>query len=800
MRRAVLLLAAAAVWAQAPSPVSVSPASGSGSPQTFQFVFSDPNGYADIQWTQMLMNSTLNGANACYMYYWRPSNVIYLSTDAGGGNWVGSAALGSPGTLENSQCILNLQASSYSNSGNNLTVNVALTFKSAFAGARNWYGVVGDAGGLQSNWVTLGSWTVPAGNQAPSPVSVSPSSGSGYMQAFQFVFTDPNGYADIQWTQMLMNSTLDAANACYLYYWRPTNVIYLSTDAGGGNWVGSGALGPTAQPPTLENSRCILNLQASSYSNSGINLTVNLSFTFKAAFVGARTWYGLVGDAGGLQSNWMQLGSWTVTAPPGGPTITTSSPLPPWTVGSPYSVTFQATGGAPPYSWSFAPGSSAPPGLNLSGAVLSGTPTTANTFNFTIRVTGGGTTDKTFSLIINPALNITTSSPLPSWTVGRPYSVAFTRSGGTSPFTWSLAPGSPALPPVLTISGAGVLDGTPSTAGGYSFAIRVSDGANTSYDKTFGLTLNPPVQIDTSATLPAGAPGVLYTQTLSASDGTPPYSWSQVGGSLPPGINLSSSGVLNGTPTTTGQYSFTARVTDSPGDTEDRIFYLTITSQLTITTSPTLPNGTAGVPYSGGFSAVGGNPPYTWSVVAGSLPVGLTLNFPDGRVDRYHCRSGNLCVYDSGDGQLLGHGDEAVHLDHGLSRIRARRPEDLPDSDHVLHLYAPDRNLHGFSGDLDQSLQRDRHRRGDPRANGFGPGSGIPREWSRFRLHDEDRRRNRANWYHDSEPHVLRKQQHEPGRIRDEPQLSCRCMPSGAHDADELRQHKERPQRPTKMR
>jgi len=82
-------------------------------------------------------------------------------------------------------------------------------------------------------------------------------------------------------------------------------------------------------------------------------------------------------------------------------TITTTSPLTEGTVGTAYNQTFAATGGTPPYSWLVTVGTP-PAGLTLSGAgVLSGTPTTAGTSNFTVQVTGGASSTSAFVLTIN---------------------------------------------------------------------------------------------------------------------------------------------------------------------------------------------------------------------------------------------------------------------------------------------------------------------------------------------------------------------------------------------------------------
>jgi len=79
----------------------------------------------------------------------------------GGGTFVGSgASLGVPGTLTNSQCTLNAGASSVSGSGSNLTVNLALTLKPAFAGGKSTFAGVINNVNVFSGWQAMGSWTV----------------------------------------------------------------------------------------------------------------------------------------------------------------------------------------------------------------------------------------------------------------------------------------------------------------------------------------------------------------------------------------------------------------------------------------------------------------------------------------------------------------------------------------------------------------------------------------------------------------------------------------------------------------
>jgi Putative Ig domain len=136
------------------------------------------------------------------------------------------------------------------------------------------------------------------------------------------------------------------------------------------------------------------------------------------------------------------------------------------------------------------------------------------------------------------------------------------------------------------------------------------------------------------------------SQTLTASGGAPPYSWSLASGSLPAGLSLSSGGIVSGTPTAAGSFNFTVRVTDTSvaQQTAQKDFSLTIVSvgsPLSITTSSPLPSGIVGTRYSQDIQASGGTPPYRWSIRSGALPQGLTLSL-DGVLSGTPTTAGSL--------------------------------------------------------------------------------------------------------------------------------------------------------------
>lgn len=304
--------------------------------------------------------------------------------------------------------------------------------------------------------------------------------------------------------------------------------------------------------------------------------------------------------------------------------ITTAS-LPPATTGQAYSATLTASGGQGNYSWSIAAGA-LPGGLSLSqSGLISGTPSGAGTFEFVLRVTdsSGGYTFRSFILSPRQGLSIETGSELPPASLGVQYVQTLTASGGSSPYQWSLIGG--ALPPGVSLTAQGLLSGTPTAAGTYSFQIQVSDSAGLTASRAFSLVVSAGLVISTNTQLPSAVPNVAYSQTLTAAGGTGPYQWAVTGGALPPGMSLSTGGVLSGTPSSAGTFTFQVTVTDSTGASAVRQFTLVVSNDLTLLSPRTLPRAFTGQPYSFTFTAAGGTAPYTWAVTVGALPAGLQL-------------------------------------------------------------------------------------------------------------------------------------------------------------------------------
>ena len=321
--------------------------------------------------------------------------------------------------------------------------------------------------------------------------------------------------------------------------------------------------------------------------------------------------------------------------PPATLTITTTS-VPNGVQGVPYSTTITATGGTLPYTWSVFSGS-LPTGLtlNASAGTISGTPTTVQTSSATIEVTDSSspkqTAKKAFTFKIVAPLSITTAS-LPNGTVNKSYSATVSATGGTTPYTWSVASGS--LPTGLTLGpGSGLISGIPLASGTFTFTIKVTDHSSPQLTatKSFTIVIQGALTIVTTS-LPGGIVGVKYLQVVVAAGGTPPYKWSIASGSLPQGLSLNAStGTISGTPTKVQNAGFTLKVTDSstPPLTAQEPLTISISAGVTIT-SGSPPEGTIGAQYSFTFTATGGTPPYTWSISSGSLPNGIKLTASTG--------------------------------------------------------------------------------------------------------------------------------------------------------------------------
>ncbi len=316
--------------------------------------------------------------------------------------------------------------------------------------------------------------------------------------------------------------------------------------------------------------------------------------------------------------------------------------LPAATVGAGYNASVTASGGNGNYSYTVLSGA-LPGGLNMDSAGnITGTPTAPGSYNFTVQATdtSPNTGTRNYTINVGTANSLTLApTTLPNGTQGTGYTQTVTATGATGAVSFALLSGS--LPAGLSIGSGGVISGTPSAGGSSTFTIGATDSAGNTGSQLYTVNIGTSVLTVTPPTLPAGTRNVAYSQNVGATGGTGPYTFTISGGALPAGVTMNSAGLISGTPTAAGPVSFTVRALDTLGNVGTRLYSFNV-GTVTLTVNPaTLPDAVFGRAYSQTIVASGGTAPYTYSIAAGALPSGLTLNAATGVISGTANATGN---------------------------------------------------------------------------------------------------------------------------------------------------------------
>ena len=317
--------------------------------------------------------------------------------------------------------------------------------------------------------------------------------------------------------------------------------------------------------------------------------------------------------------------------------------MPQGVVDQTYSKTLGGTGGcgpALPYQYTILNGA-LPSGLSLSSSgEISGKPTSAGTFSFWVELSDENPptqswcipakAQREFSITVIPRVLINDQVPPPG-TVGAPYSMQLVAvmksapdatSNPSSPLTWTIQSGQ--LPPGLALSSDGMISGSPTTAGQFTFTLLAALVDGRSDTKTQTITVRDAVKASGEA--PARSEvSVPYTAKLTATGGTGTFTWALGGGSLPEGVTLSPTGDIAGTPTESGRFAFSAKVTDSEQRTATIDGVVDVAPKLAVQTK-LLRVGKVGKRYRARLVATGGVVPKIWKVTQGPFPRGIRLD------------------------------------------------------------------------------------------------------------------------------------------------------------------------------
>jgi hypothetical protein len=310
-------------------------------------------------------------------------------------------------------------------------------------------------------------------------------------------------------------------------------------------------------------------------------------------------------------------------------------------VGQPYTLQLRALFGCDLYWWEFTNGG-LPAGLSMNtSGLITGTPTATGETVPWVRVhdllpsqggnswcAGDNKSERQFVFDVVPGLSIQQQS-VPGGTINQPYSQQLTALsvtninpvvGSPAQATWSIKSGS--LPAGITLSSSGLLSGTPTAEGSYTFVVKADGGGSSTDTETETLTIRQPITLTSQLNAATKAEvGVAFSAAQSATGGQGTFTWTITKGALPTGLTLAADGSVTGRPAIPGRYAFTLTATDGEARAKSIDVTLVVASKLAFKTLKLKP-AKSGVAYRAKIATTGGVAPTTWSL-AGKLPKGV---------------------------------------------------------------------------------------------------------------------------------------------------------------------------------
>ena len=300
-----------------------------------------------------------------------------------------------------------------------------------------------------------------------------------------------------------------------------------------------------------------------------------------------------------------------------------------------------------------------PPGLSVSDeGLISGTPTQAGKYEFFLTVTydkfpacAKVPSDDSFIININaakPSLTVTTPS-LPDASINQPYTAPALTATGDTVNSWTLAGGT--LPPGVTLAPNGVISGTPTQSGTFSFTVQ-ANGNGTSATRPLSIFVLAPLELQsltgkkppTAGWTSKKAVNAPLVTGVKAVGGRGPYTFSSTG-ALPPGVTLNTAtGAITGAATTAGRYDSTINVTDAAGGKASVAWRFTILPLLDFAKLRGLPVGKVGRLYSARIPVTGKDASTAQFAISGKIPPGLELDETTGRLTGTLLRAGTYRV------------------------------------------------------------------------------------------------------------------------------------------------------------